>query len=528
MAFSLIEGEWAPVHSLLDVLRSHGNVYLHANGRTANLVAALFCALLGKTAFNVCNTLVFGLMAHLVSLLSTGRRSLMALSMFLVAVGTCYPVPGETMLWLDGSCNYMWAITLSLALIYYLQRPHHAPLGWGKAMALLMAAVVAGSFNEATSWGVLVGLALYYAVNRSRWNRRVAVVLAGYLMGVAIIIASPGAWARAAGGDIVVNMGFADLLHSRSFIFGEKMWRFYLPVIACLIGVVALVLGRARDVMHSLWTYVFLGLVLVMFLLGQTSERSYAPLVTIALVITIIAADFVLRRWPWGRLLAIILCLALAGFTATRGVGELRRYKTYDKQAVNEILTAPDQAVLRERQYDGYSRFIKPMNFMSTNFFAHEDIYRAYFGKKNVQFVSDSVYERFHGGRLLDGAHRHDNQKTNRPELIGNVYTFDDQDYIAVELNVDILPGSFQTAEFHKDKNLMAKCGESESVELKEQQRRRDYGITIDYDPVGFYPLEYQGRCYLICKAPKANVGNIVFPLWLHPGEDMETIELTL
>ena len=527
MAFSLIEGEWTPVHSLLDVLRSHGNLYLHANGRTANLVAALFCALLGKTAFNVCNTLVFGLMAHLVSLLATGRRSLLALSVFLAAVGTCYPVPGETMLWLDGSCNYMWAITLSLALIYYLQCPHNAPLGWGKALWLLLAAVVAGSFNEATSWGVLVGLALYYAVNRSRWNRHVAVVLAGYLMGVAIIIASPGAWARAAGGDIAVKMGIADLLHSRCYIFGEKMWRFYLPVIACLIGLAALVFGRARAVFHSLWFYLFLGLALVMFMLGQTSERTYAPLVTVALVITILAADYVLRRWPWARLLGVVACLSLAGFTAARGIGQLKRYKAYDQQTVSEILAAPDQAILLERQFDGYSRFIKPMNFISTNFFAHEDIYRAYFGKTNVQFVSDSVYVRFHEGRLLDGANQHEIQKSNHPELIGNVYFFDDQDYFVVELKEDVIPGSFQTAEFHKDHSLVVKSGKSESDE-DELQRRRNYGITIDYDPAGFYPLQYQGRCYLICKKPDGDVRSVVFPLWQHPGDEVLPIELHL
>ena len=106
MAFSLVEGEWTPVHSILDVLRSHVNVFFHANGRTANLVASFFCALLGKTVFNVCNTLVFGFLAHMISLLATGRRSLLSLSVFLVAVGTCYPVPGEPMLWHDCSCKY--------------------------------------------------------------------------------------------------------------------------------------------------------------------------------------------------------------------------------------------------------------------------------------------------------------------------------------------------------------------------------------------------------------------------------------
>ena len=37
MAFSLVEGEWTPVHNVLDLLRSHINLFEHANGRTAVL-----------------------------------------------------------------------------------------------------------------------------------------------------------------------------------------------------------------------------------------------------------------------------------------------------------------------------------------------------------------------------------------------------------------------------------------------------------------------------------------------------------
>lgn len=503
MAFSLVEGEWTPVGSIFDLLRSHANVFSHANGRTANLVAALFCAILGKTAFNICNTLVFGLSAHLLSLLATGRRSLLALSMFLVTVGTCYPVPGETMLWLDGSCNYLWAITLSLALVWYLMRPHRDKLGWGRALLLFVGAFVAGSFNEATSFGFFLGLALYYACNRSQWNSRAAIALTGYLLGIALIVASPGAWARAAAGDIVVNLSFADLMHSRWHIFAEKMWRFYLPVAAAAIGVVAMIIRNGRTVKQSPWTFIFLALVVVMFALGQTSERTYAPIVIVALIIVTLAADVVLHRWQWLRLGVIVVCLGLAGYTAARGLVELNRYKAYDDQTVGQLVSAPDQAVLLEREYDGYSRFIKPMNFISTNFFGHEDIYRAYYNKRNVQFVSDSIHARYHQGRLLDGATVHESE-TDHPELLGPVYSFADQDYIAIRLMTDSMPSSLQTAEFHA-----AAMPQTE----QERQRRRYYGINIDYDPAGFYPLDYQGHVYLICKSPGPEVDYIVFPL---------------
>ena len=521
MAFSLVEGEWTPVHNVLDLLRSHINLFEHANGRTANLVAALFCALLGKTAFNVCNTLIFGALAHLLSLLATGRRSLLALSMFLVTVGTCYPVPGETMLWLDGSCNYMWAITLSLAFIFYLLRNHESQMGWAGTIMLLLAAFVAGSFNEATSWGFLLGLVLYFAFNRSRLDRRAMVALVGYTLGVALIIASSGAWSRAATGDIAVNMGAADLLHSRWYIFSEKMWRFYLPVFACIVGVAVVVFGHGKAVKQSVWTYVFVSLALVMFALGQTSERTYAPLVTVALIIITIVADRVLARWPWARLAAIVVCLGLAGFTAARGIVELKRYKAYDDKTVAEILASPDQAVLLERTYDSYSRFIKPMNFISTNFFAHEDIYRAFHGKKNIQFVSDSVFARYQQGRLLDGA-KISAPKTNHPDLLGRLYAFDDQDYIAVEFKSQILPGSFQTAELHSD------VAASSTLSDEEAQRRHNYGINIDYEPAGFYPLRYQGQCYLICEAPATGVTRIIFPIWLHPGDTTIPLEIAL
>ena len=188
-----------------------------------------------------------------------------------------------------------------------------------------------------------------------------------------------------------------------------------------------------------------------------------------------------------------------------------------------EILAAPDQAVLMERHYDSYSRFIKPMNFMSTNFFAHEDIYRAYYGKKNVQFVNDSVYVRYQEGRLLDGAKTYV-PKSNRPDLVGNVYTFDNQDYIAVLFKAEAMPGSFQTAECHGAEILGARERPNEA----EQERRRNYGINIDYDPAGFYPLEYQGRCYLICEQPKDDVARIVFTLWLSPGGETIPVEISL
>ena len=511
LAFTLIEGVWTPVRSFADLLQSHLTHYTGTNGRLADLVPELFAGLLGKTAFNVVNALVFVLMAHLVSLLATGRRSLLGLSSFLTVVGTCYPVPGETMLWMAGSANYMWAITLSLALVLALKRAQGKPLGWGMALVWLLFGFVAGGFNEATSLGFLGGLMLFYAFNYRLFDRRVVVTLMGYALGIMLIVSSPGAWNRMAT-DIALDLRPDDLLSSRWHIFMEKMWRFYLPLLAAAVGVFLLLRRRDRAVVRqSVWTYVLVCSAAVMFALGLNHERAYAPLVTVAAIIVIQSVDFLLAgRWQRLRLLAVIALLGLCAFTYARGIVRLSQYKAYNEQVEREIAAAPGQAILRERQFDIYSRFIKPMNYMSTNYFAHEVIYRAYYGKENVQFVNDSVYHRYHEGRLLDGAQLWPMTAKN-PDITGDVLRIPGQDYIAVNLRLDTLPATPQTARYSFEKAETA-------LSQEELQRCQDYGLTTAYEPKGFFPLEYQGRRYLILPVPDSTITQIEIPMDITPN----------
>ena len=519
LAFSMVEGEWTPVRSLLDVLRSYAHHFTGTNGRLAELVPGLFCGLLGKNVFNVCNALVFGLLAHLVGLLSTGRRSLLGLSAFLAIVGTCYPVPGETMLWVAGSGNYMWAIALSLLLVVALQRAQGRPLGWGMAMLWLLFGFVAGGFNEATSLGFMGGFMLYYAFNHQLLDRRAVVTMMGYALGIMLIVSSPGAWNRAST-DIALNLSPGDLLSSRWYIFMEKMWRFYLPVLAVAAGAVLLVTRKGRKaVRQSLWTYVLLCMAAVMFALGLHLERAYSPLVTVAAIIVIAVADVLLTvRWQCLRPLAVIGLLGLTAFTYARGIKVLNQYKAFNEQVVREIKEAPAQAILHERQFDGYSRFIKLMNFASTHYFGHEIIYRTYYGKDNVQFVGDSVYARYHDGRLLDGAQVWPMAADN-PDITGDVLRMPGQDYIAVTLRLDTLPATFQTARYCFDKAETALTSE-------ELQRRQDYGLNLNYEPKGFYPLEYQGQRYFILPVPDSTITRIEIPLDITPNPATAVLKL--
>ena len=523
MLFSLVEGEWTPVRTLMDAVRSHIYHYGHTNGRLADVVPEFFCGLAGKAAFNVCNTLVFAALLHLLSLLVTGRRSVLMVALFLAMVGTCFPVPGETMLWIAGSAGYMWAITLSLALVWYLQRQHSQPIGAGAAVVLFLCALVAGGFNEATSFGFFGGLCAYYAFNRKRCDRRAMVALTGYLLGIVLIAASPGAWDRAAAGGIAVDMPLGDLLASRWFIFHEKMWRFLTPVAALLVGIVALLLRHGGNVRCCVWTYIALALALVVFILGIIHERVYAPLAVVTFIIVAMAAHWLLsrqsptfsRQLSVARVALTVVALGLATFTFARGIKVMRQYQAFYDETVAQIVAAPRQAVLPMRSFDTYSRFIKPVNFNSTNFFAHEVVYCAYFGKENVQFVPYSIYTLFHEGRLLDGAVPLP-MHSDRPDLTGTISVIPEQGYFTVELKTDTFPHSFQTARY---------ClASSDELSQDEMQRRVNYGLTREYNPMGFFPLRYQGRILFVLPVPTPDVSRIVIPLGIDPGDP----ELTL
>ncbi len=491
MLHSMVLGDLTHINSLGDLLRGYHNKFLITNGRTSDMIAELFCGLLGKPLFNVCNALMFGLLAHMVSLLATGRRSVLALAMLYACIGTCYPAPGETMLWLAGSCNYLWSITASLMVLHYLLLHNRAGrLNWWKVLLLMLGSMVAGAGNEAISFGLLGGLCLYYACNRRLIDRHVVITLAGYLLGVLLIMASPAPWERASSGGIVTDLPLTDLLMSRCYIVGGKMVRFVVPLAAIVIGIGTLIWKGLKSLKTSVWPYILLAMLFILLVLGLMAERPYAGLVTVSLIIVILAADVLLRHcWPL-RAVAIIACVAVGGITFANGIKVLTDYRELDNRVINEIKTAGHQVILQECPYQGYSRFLYPLPMKSDQYFTNEYIWRAYFNKENVQFVSDSIHDRYNEGRLLDGAIELA-YKSDRPSLTGRLVAFPDQDYMLLHLNLDTLPTAYQVGTAYWDQS-------SQSMTDAELEFRRRHAITSASDPFGYYPLRYHGQVWMV------------------------------
>lgn len=513
MLHSLVIGDLTHVNTVGDLLKSYWNKYFVLNGRSSDMLAELFCGLLGKPLFNVFNALVFALLAHVVSLLATGHRSLLAQVMLYACIGTCYPVPGETLLWLAGSFNYLWTITGSLLLLLYLQRHSDSRLTWWKQVLLVIGAFLAGAGNEATSFAFLAAWVFYYLMNRDRVDRVVVLALIGYGLGVLMILASPAAWDRAADGGIVMDLPFKDLLMSRWYIVSEKMMHHVVPIVAWAVGLVCLLWKGPRRLKSSIWAYLLFFLTLMMLGLGIMLDRPYAPLAMGSLIIVIIAAHVLTRRYWLLRTLAIVACLGLAAFTSARGIGVLREYKAFEEQVISAVRAAPSQAILHEGQFCTYSRFLYPLGFQSNFYFTNEYIWKAYFDKENVQFVNDSVYHRFHENRLLDGAVSMP-FKSDHPSIAGEVMAVPGQDYMVVPLKEDTVPTTYQTG-------IAIWSVSADNLTEQELEYRRNHAMLSSGNPFGYYPLRYQGQVMLLMPLPNDRDSCLVVPMHYRDDNEM-------
>ena len=509
MLHSLVSGDLTHINTLRDLFHSWWNKYFILNGRSSDMLAEVFCAFLGKPMFNVLNTLVFGALIHVVSLLATGRRSLLAQALFLACIGLCFPVPGETMLWLAGSCNYMWVATASLWLVYYLLNHKSGKIGWLKGLLLLLAAFVTGAGNEATSFAFLAAFVLYYLFNRERLDRPAMVVLVGYALGVLMIVGSPAAWRRVTA-EVVTDLSFMGLLFDRCRVTGEIMVCLVTPALALLLAVYGLVSKGLKPMRSNLWSYLLLCCALLMFGFGLRMLRPYTALALVGLVIVINLVDHLLNHSNPLRAAAIVLCLLAGCWTVVQAIGVMRQYKAYSDQVKSEVMSSPSQAVLHPRRFEGDSRFVYAVKFSSTDFFNNQYVWRSYYGKENVQFVPDSVYDRYHSGRLLDGAVPMP-FRDDHGGLVDEVLAFPDQDYMVASLRLDTVPNVYQVGRsFYRS-----------AAALTQEEKM---GLVTDGDSTlcrifCFYPLRYQEKVLYVMPVMSDNDSCVLVVLNL-PGTD--------
>ena len=113
--YTFLFGTSTPVTSIGDIITSQTTYYLTWGGRVVAETLTQIFMFWGKSVFNFANSLCYIVFCLAVYFLAVGRKirfELFLLTTILVWFFT--PMFGQTVMWLTGSCNYLWCGTIIL------------------------------------------------------------------------------------------------------------------------------------------------------------------------------------------------------------------------------------------------------------------------------------------------------------------------------------------------------------------------------------------------------------------------------
>lgn len=521
--FTFVPGSFTErCDSLWKVLASQGDFYRTMNGRVADVFSRTFSGVLGKSVFNVANTLVLMVFLSLLTRSFTRCATLPALLLATTFVWLVFPVPGETLLWLAGSCNYLWSCALSLALMLYLEYRGSASHRWWHLAALGVWAFVAGGMNESVSSACAAGMALYFLLNPSLLRRGGnAVALLCYLAGLAIIVISPAAWQRLdAGGAIDLNAGAMALLTRRAVNTATKTAHYITPALALLaIAAVWWRKGFAAAVKRNWWNCLMIGAFVSVVVFSLTSHRTYSWFATAGFVVS--------ARWLWpavtrrkaAHLAAaalLLIAVAWSSATALHGLGDYRNFHDAMETAIKR---SPDGVVPQARYEGPENRWVWRMYYENDNAISAYNPYLSnYYGKSNVQFLSPGMLSRYRSELPLTHNAKPLPFRSLDPQMADSLLELTGENYAIVPLKVkDALAATTYCAVQVTDVKAVYT-----DEQLKQRQR---FGVSNRALNRSFYCLGHDGRCYVVVADWPPGVTKLELPLTINKRDTVLRFE---
>lgn len=233
------------VTSVSDIVSSQVWHYSNVNGRfPVHFIEQFFAGIAGKPLFNILNTLVYVLLIWQIFRLITrhiGSKTLiisnLLLLLFLSSI-LFFSFPGQTMLWMAGSVNYQWVMMVLLIVtnVFYSSKDSDKGfVAYLKYIFLFLFSIIAGWTQEGIVIPIIGALLIWSIFHRSDITISKVVILVGLLLGVLLIVFSPGTINRIASSNLSPSKGhFLYLLRIRILDGLYSLRRVYIAWI-CLI-----------------------------------------------------------------------------------------------------------------------------------------------------------------------------------------------------------------------------------------------------------------------------------------------------
>jgi hypothetical protein len=183
---------------LADAFSILGEEYLRINGRLIPDLLVKIAVFEGDAFFNVFNTLMMVLLLWMLLRVTRPRhadRRLLCLAelitgLFLLSTGI-----DSLYYWASGSSNYLWTLIPTLLFLQLLTDAR--PLQRVPTPFVVLLGVVLALQHEMYACPVVAAMVVWLVLRRPALDGRTKALMAGYVVGMAVVVASPGNFGRA-------------------------------------------------------------------------------------------------------------------------------------------------------------------------------------------------------------------------------------------------------------------------------------------------------------------------------------------
>lgn len=284
-------------HSIMDFLKQRWQDYLTQDGRVVGAFNTSISLIGNKAIFNVANSVMFTMLTLLFYWNIEGRKrydvSLYLLTVFVI--WSCSVNFSETMLWLCGSCNYLWGSVIILGFVTLYRHILKKPEVKNKvltALGMFLFGVVAGWCNENTSGGGLLLIFMFTlnayfekkksgTVNGSKFIQPYMIAShLGMVCGLLGMVLSPGVYKRAAVKQNEENYeGFVGYV-SRLYKCIVELDHLFLGLLIVLVIVIVFAViyeKKGKEVLYKVVPFViaFLATSFVLIVIPTPASRAY-------------------------------------------------------------------------------------------------------------------------------------------------------------------------------------------------------------------------------------------------------------
>lgn len=422
------------------LLPSMWHHYCCVNGRfTSHILIQLFCGLINKSIFNICNTIVFLMMLHLLVRISCKSTSIAALCAVVLSTFLFFPYPGQTMLWITGAINYLWTTTFALGIIYYIQNHKDQHRNIIHHILAFLIGVFVGWMQESITIGLSGGLFIWFLFNRKQFNGINAALAVGLWLGTLLIIIGPGTFNRINTEDeFATNADLLQMVSSRIIGTTLMLIPYILPFAALAICIYT---SRHKALKRNLSLPFWIMAITFLFdlAIGKQEIRVFYGFIVYCLLYILCFADKIIRHYRKYVCLAFItVSIVLSSFEATNAIKAATTYSEYTKALTNKIKHADSNAIIDHNPFLSRNKWVMvPYPSPDIHNF-HNRVMAFYYNKESIQFVPSEIFRLHQSSKLANAG-----DSTDLTAMYGNkrypVYEIPQTNFWMIKIPTDKL-----------------------------------------------------------------------------------------